>query len=197
VSFPTLATLGWSTHVRPKFGTDIADHVSGRSVRRPRYASAYYDVELTYDVLRSDAAHLEMQAIAGFFEQMTGAATPFWLAPPGLSTITGQIVGVGDGSTTVFPLVRSFGAYAEPVAGTSGVGAVYENGVAISGSLYAVTAGYAPAIVFATAPAAGVVVSADFGALWLCRFAEDVADLEEFMAMLFTLGVVKLTTVRP
>jgi hypothetical protein len=28
-SFPTLATLGWSTHVRPKFGTDVADHASG------------------------------------------------------------------------------------------------------------------------------------------------------------------------
>jgi hypothetical protein len=196
-SFPTLATLGWSTHVRPKFGTDIADHVSGRSVRRPRHATAYYDVELTYDVLRSDAAHLELQAIAGFFEQMSGAATPFWLAPPGLSSVTGQILGVGDGSTTVFPLVRSFGTYVEPVAGTSGVSAVYENGVALSTSLYSVTSGYAPAVQFVSAPASGVVISADFGALWLCRFAEDALDFEEFMAMLFTLGVVKLMTVRP
>ncbi len=124
-SFPALATLGWSTHVRPRFGTDIADHVSGRSSRRPRYASAYYDVELTYEVLRSDAALLEMQAIAGFFEQMSGAATPFWIAPPGLSEVAGQILGVGDGATTTFALVRSFGTYTEPVAGTSGVAAVY------------------------------------------------------------------------
>ncbi len=196
-SFPTLATTGWSTHVRPKFGTDITDHVSGRSVRRPRYAAAYYDVELTYDVLRSDAAHLEMQAIAGFFEQMSGAATPFWIAPPGLSNVTGQILGVGDGSTIVFPLVRSFGTYAEPVAGTSGVAAAYENGVAISSSLYSVTSGYAPQIVFATAPAAGVVVAADFDVLWLCRFAEDLADLEEFMTMLWAFRTVKLQTVRP
>ena len=33
-TFPTLATLGWSTHVRPRFATDVADHVSGRSTRR-------------------------------------------------------------------------------------------------------------------------------------------------------------------
>ena len=196
-SFPTLATTGWSTHVRPKFGTDIADHVSGRSSRRSRYASAYYDVELTYDLLRSDAAHLELQAIAGFFEQMNGAAAPFWIAPPELSSVTGQILGLGDGSTTIFPLVRSFGTYAEPVAGTSGVTAVYENGVAISSSLYCVTSGYAPQIVFGAAPASGIAVSADFGVLWLCRFAEDIADLEEFMAMLWACRAVKLQTARP
>jgi len=138
-----------------------------------------------------------MQAIAGFFEQISGAATPFWVAPPGLSNVTGQILGVGHGSTTTFPLARSFGTYAEPAAGTSGVSAAYENGVALSGSLWSVTSGYAPQIVFATAPAAGVVVSADFGVLWLCRFADDALDFEEFMAMLFTLGVVKLTTVTP
>ncbi len=30
-------------------------------------------------------------------------------------------------------------------------------------------------------------MTADFGFLWLCRFAEDVQDFEEFMAMLWTL----------
>ncbi len=195
-SFPTLATLGWSTIVRPKFGTDLADHASGRSTRRARYAVANYELELTYDVLRSDAAHLEMQAIAGFFLEASGAATPFWLAPPGLSVAQGQALGVGDGSTTRFPLARSFGAYVEPVAGTSGVDAVYLNGAAAPASTWSLSTGIPPAIVFAAAPAAGVLVSADFGVLWLCRFADDALDLEEFMAMLFTLGVVKITTVR-
>ncbi len=147
-------------------------------------------------MLRSDAAHLEMQTIAGFFEQTTGAATPFWLAPPGLSTAQGQILGVADGATTSFPLVRSFGAYVEPVTGTSGVGAVYLNGAPAPASAWSLAGSVRPAIVFAAAPGAGVVVSADFGVLWLCRFADDTLDFEEFMAMLFTLGVVKLTTVR-
>ena len=65
------------------------------------------------------------------------------------------------------------------------------------GASWSVTSGYAPTIAFASAPDAGVVVSADFGVLWLCRFADDALDFEEFMAMLFTLGIVKLTTVRP
>ena len=68
---------------------------------------------------------------------------------------------------------------------------VYLNGVAqLSG--WTVSSGYAPAITFASPPAAGVAVTADFGVLWLCRFAEDVQDLEEFMTMLFALRTLKL-----
>jgi hypothetical protein len=196
-SFPALATLGWSTHVRPRFATDVAEHVGGRSTRRARYAAAYYDVELVYDMLRADTADAELQAIAGFFEQMAGAAMPFWLAPPGLASVTGQMVGTGDGATASFALVRSIGSYSEPVAGTSGVSAIYSDGVTVPTSNYSVTAGYAPQIVFAAPPAVGTEISADFGVLWLCRFTEDVADLENFMAMLWAFRTVRLQTVRP
>jgi uncharacterized protein (TIGR02217 family) len=196
-SFPALATLGWSSQIRAGFGTDQADHVSGRSSRRARFAAPRYDIALTYDVLRSDAAYLEMQQIAGFFEEASGAATPFWIAPPGRSIVTEQSLGVGDGVTATFPLVRAIGAYTETVAGTSGVAAAYLNGVAQPATAWSLASGGAPAIVFATPPRRGAAVSADFGALWLCRFADDGLDLEEFMTMLFTLGVVKLTTVKP
>jgi uncharacterized protein (TIGR02217 family) len=193
-TFPMLATLGWSTHVKPRFSTDVAEHVSGRSVRRSAYAAAYYDVELTYDVLRSAAAYAEMQAVAGFFAEVAGQDEPFWLAPPGIASVTGQALGTGDGSTMVFALQRSWGpSYVEPVYGASGVSAVYLNGVP-QGSGWSVSPGYGAAVTFATAPGAGVAISADFGALWLCRFAEDVLDFEEFMAMLFELQIVKLRT---
>jgi uncharacterized protein (TIGR02217 family) len=196
-SFPALETLGWSTHVMPRFATDVADHVSGRSSRRSRYAAAFYDIELTYEVLRGDAAYLELQAIAGFFATMLGQDAPFWLAPPGDAQITGQMLGTGDGETTDFPLVRGYGTYSEMIAGTFGVSAVIVNGAAVAPADYSVTSGYAPAIVFASAPASGATIAADFGLLWLCRFSEDVLDFEEFMAMLFELKTVKLQTVRP
>jgi uncharacterized protein (TIGR02217 family) len=196
-SFPALTTLSWATHVRPRFATDVVGRLSGRASRRPRYATALYDLELTYEALRSDAAHLELQTIVGLFAARQGRNEPFWLAPPGLAQVFGQLLGVGDGATTSFPLVRTFGTYAEPVAGTSGVSVAYIGGVAAAPSSYSVTAGYAPAIVFATPPPAGAAVAADFGVLWLCRFSEDVLDLEEFMAMLFELRMLRLQTVRP
>lgn len=195
-TLPLLATQGWSVHVTPRFATDIGEHVGGRGSRRARRAKAIYDIELTYDILRADGAHLELQTFAGFFATVGGADAPFWIAPPGLSAMAGQTLGVGDGATTRFALARSFGGYSEPVAGTSGVTAVYLDGVAQT-SGWSLSPGYGPAIVFATAPSAGVAVTADFRALWLCRFAADIADFENFQSMLWNFRTVKLQTVRP
>jgi uncharacterized protein (TIGR02217 family) len=128
---------------------------------------------------------------------MQGQNAPFWLSPPGEAEALGQLLGIGDGATTDFQLVRSFGIYSEPVAGTSGVSAVYVNGLPASPADYSVTEGFAPTIIFANPPASGATITADFSLLWLCRFSEDVLDFEEFMAMLFELGVVKLQTVSP
>lgn len=198
-NFPLLAlgpTLAWSAHIKPKFKTEIGQHVSGRETRTQRFANPYFDIDLTYDLLRADTAHLELQAIAGFFEQASGQATPFWLEPPGLSAVIGQPIGVGDGSQTVFPLVASIGSYTGPVYGTSSVAAVYLNGVAQPNG-WSVSSEYLPEITFTSAPGAGVGIAADFGILWLCRFAEDVQDFEEFMTMLWALRTVRLVTVRP
>lgn len=195
-TFPTLTTLAWSTHLRPKFSTLIAAHVSGRETRAQHTANPYFHLELTYEALRSAAAEEELQAIAGFFEQASGADEPFWVGPPGLSAIAGQAIGTGDGATTVFPLVASIGGYSGPVFGTSGVSAAYLDGVSLP-SEWTASAGYLPAITFASAPGDGVAITADFGVLWLCRFAEDIQDFEEFMTMLWALRTLRLSTVRP
>ncbi|HLH49740.1 MAG TPA: glycoside hydrolase TIM-barrel-like domain-containing protein, partial [Roseiarcus sp.] len=196
-TFPSLAALGWSTHVKPRFATLIAGRASGRSSRRPLYAAALYDIELSYDLLRGNAAHREMQEIAGFFAASAGRSEPFWLAPPGLAEVSGQTLGTGDGAKTIFPLVRSLGTYVEQVAATSGVAAVSINGAVAPSAQYSVTSGYGPSIVFAAPPPAGAAIAADFGLLWLCRFSDDALDLDEFMTMLFELGLVKLQMVRP
>ena len=195
-TFPAIATLGASSSIKPRFSSQIIDHVSGRSTRRALYAAALYEIVLSFDFLRSDAVNLEMQGIAGFFTQMQGQASPFWLAPPGLTGVSGQVLGIGDGVTTNFPLVRTSGVYSEPVAGTSGVAAVYNNRIVAPRANWSVSGAWRPAIVFSTAPASGSIVTADFAQLWLCRFAQDIVDLEEFMAMLFTLKTVTLQTVR-
>ncbi len=195
-TFPGLSTLGWSVNITPRFSTGVAGHVSGRETRSIARAWPLFDIELTYELLRTAAAYEEFRTIAGFFEEMGGADQPFWIAPPGLSAITGQAIGTGDGSTTVFPLVASLGPLTGPVYGTSGVSAIYLDGVS-QGSGWTVSSGYAPTVAFATAPAAGVAISVDFGVLWLCRFADDVVEFEQFMTQLFALKTLNLQTVRP
>ena len=83
-TFPTIATLGWSVHAKPRFSTEVAARVSGRETRRAAVVAPLYDFELTFEVLRGDPAHQEMQAVVSFFEQMGGAATPFWFTAPNL-----------------------------------------------------------------------------------------------------------------
>ena len=46
--------------------------MSGRETRTQQFANPYFDIELTYDVLRADAMLAELQAIAGFFAQAGG-----------------------------------------------------------------------------------------------------------------------------
>ena len=132
----------------------MAQRASGREFRRACYAVPYFDIELTYQFLRSNAADLELQAIAGFFAEMAGKANPFWVAAPGLSAVTGQAIGTGDGTTMSFPLLATIGGATVPVYGTSGVSAVYLNGVPQAAG-WTVSAGYAPAVIFAAAPAGG------------------------------------------
>jgi hypothetical protein len=92
--------------------------------------------------------------------------------------------------------VASIGSYTGPLYGTSSVAAVYLNGVTQPHG-WSVSSGYLPEITFTSAPGVGVGIAADFSILWLCRFAEDVQDFEEFMTMLWALRTVRLVTVRP
>ena len=148
-------------------------------------------------MLRSDAAHLEMQAIAGFYASMGGRATPFWFAPPNLSNVTGQLLGQGDGTTTSYRFTLTIGERfdrgrrrLQRLRRLSRRRPAAHDGWSFSSA-------YPPTVTFVSAPPAGAVVSADFGALWLCRFADDALDFEEFMTMLFELRTLRLTAVRP
>ena len=98
--------------------------------------------------------------LAGFFTAMQGCKDPFWLAPPGDNEALAQMLGAGDGVTTRFPLVRSFGPYREPVQGIASVRTIYVNGAATPASDYSVASGYAPTIVFITPPAPDVLKDA-------------------------------------
>ena len=194
-TFPALLGQGWSSVIRPKFATQTHDRASGKSSRRTKMRWPLYEIELTFDFLRSDATQ-ELQQIAGFFAAQQGQAQPFWLAPPGLAAMTGQLLGTGDGATTTFPLLRTTGAFTEPLAGVSNVGAVYVAGSALPSAGWSVSTGYKPALTLASAPPAGASVTMDASALWLCRFNDDALSLEQFAYNLFRSKRVKLTTVK-
>ncbi len=133
---------------RPRLGPrDAAGALRRRALRRRA------DLRRCCAPIRST---LELQAIAGFFAEVGGAATPFWLAPPGLAEVSRADPRRRRRRDDHIRAVRRRSApMSEPVAGTSGVSAVYLNGAALPSSAWSLAGGYAPAIAFAAAPAAG------------------------------------------
>lgn len=198
-SFPQLAGQGWSVHKRPTFSTRVASHVSGREVRQALYANTLYEFELTFDGLASDADHPgvgtnSLQALMGFYLQSAGQFGTFLYTDPTDDAATGQGIGTGDGAATAFTFLRTLGGHIEPVSWVTSVENVYLNGTAS-------TIGWSLAqpnmLNFASAPAAGAVVTADFTHAFVCRFLDDQNDFEEFMSGLWTVQSLKFRSVKP
>jgi uncharacterized protein (TIGR02217 family) len=195
-TFPTLPTLGWSASLSPVFATGTALHVSGREVRVAKHVSPRWQIELSYDVMRMTAANAELQDIVGFFAQCLGENAAFYFAPPALSPALGQTLGVGDGTTAAFGFAVSIGSYLLVPANVGPVSAVYLDGVAQAGGCSVDAVPFAACVTFASPPAAGAIIAADFDWSLLCRFDDDSEDVEEFMAALYALQSLKLRTVR-
>ena len=196
-ALPFLPGLGWSVHRRPTFDTIVAPHASGAEVRLALWQNCLWEFELTYDALASNAAYPgvwtnTLQTLMGFYLARGGARGTFLFIDPDFNSMTDQGIGAGDGMTVAFSFVRTFGGQVEPVGWVTAVAAVYLAGAPV-------TSGWTVSgntITFATPPASGVVVSADFSYGFVCRFLEDTIDFEEFMDNLWQLKSLKFRQVR-
>ncbi|MBB6251706.1 DUF2460 domain-containing protein [Nitrospirillum iridis] len=190
--YPALAGLGYSVTKKPTWSTKIATAASGRETRMAFWSAPIWEFQLTYDFLRDTATANELKTLLGFYLQMQGAFTPFLFQDPDDYQATGQTIAVGNGASTNFTLVRTFGGYVEPVGGMVGAVTLYVNGVrqtsgfSVDGSL----------LTFTSAPANGAVISADFTYGFLCRFKDDGLEFEKFAAQLWQTKEVGLISVR-
>ena len=198
-TFPQLAGQGWSVHKRPSFSTRIASHVSGREVREALYAVSLYEFELTFDALASSGAGpygtvgaTSLQTLLGFVLQCQGQFGTFLYVDPTDNAVVGQQIGVGDGVTTTFTLVRTIGGFIEPASYVTQV-----NAVTVAGAATANWSLATPNILtFAVAPAAGAIVGASFAYAFLCRFLDDTQDFENVMSGLWRVATLKFRSVR-
>lgn len=182
--FPALAGLGWSVKRAPLWKTRAQQAISGKETRLADWSYPAWRWELTFDFLRATPAASEFQSLAGFFNQCQGAFGTFLYTDVDDNAVLGQSLGVGDGVTTAFQLVRSFGGFIEPVLAPNVVSTVYLSGIAQSPSAYSVSAATG-LLTFTAAPISGAAIAADFSYYFRCRFAEDTVDFEKFMATLY------------
>jgi uncharacterized protein (TIGR02217 family) len=173
---------GWPVTRTPVFDTVVQQAISGKETRIARQTYPRWKWELTMNVLRSGAAYssTEFQYLAGFFEQRLGQFDTFLYQDPDDNSVTGQPIGTGNGATSFFQLVRSFGGFVEPVLAPNAVSAIYLNSVSIP------QAGY-------SAPTSGALTQTSGGSLgvttyyvkstWITNSGETLPSAETNLAV--------------
>ena len=192
--YPTLPGLAWSSRRTPLWRTTVQTTPSGREWRTSPMSSPRYRYTLTYEFLRSTAAYPHLQTLLGFFNSRRGGYDSFLFSDPDDRTVTAQAFGTGDGVSTQWQLVRTLGGFVEPVYALDGAANIYRDGALVASG---VTVSADGAVTFASAPAAGVVLTWTGAYYWRCRFEDDELEFEQFLAKLWKTGQVMLLTVKP
>lgn len=170
-NFPAEALVGATGFIERR--TDIVGLASGAEVRRSRWAHARRSWQINTGALTTE----EAQTLIVFFEARQGRRFAFRFRDPldyrsgsGDVSPTDQILGLGDGSTTLFPLRKMYGeterSVTLPIAGSVRValnGQEQINGWSVTDA----------GVLFSSAPASGVQVSAGFLFDVPVRFGED------------------------
>src|SRR5262249_49619204 len=148
-----------------------------------------------FDFLRSAPSYAEWQSLLSFFDLRQGLFDSWLYTDADDNAVTDQPVGSGDGSTTVFQLVRTLGTYVAPIIAPNAITSIKIAGVVQSGGSYSVNANTGQ-ITFTTAPASGAAVTATYSYYFRCRFFEDSMDLEKFMSQLWLAKSVKFISLK-
>lgn len=185
VRFPT--DIAFGSRGGPRRKTVIAMSGSGHEHRNAQWSDSKREYNAGYGVKNMDDIH----AIASFFEERRGMLHGFrWKdkfdfrsSPPRQTpAYTDQVIGTGDGSTTIFQLIKTYGStfapysrdIVKPVNGTVLIGV---NGVDTLGSGWTVdtTTGL---ITFSSAPTSGHEITAGYEFDVPVRFNTDYLEID-------------------
>jgi uncharacterized protein (TIGR02217 family) len=201
--FPALPGLAWSVTKSPTFQTRIQRAVSGRELRALDYPFPLWQFTLVFDLLRDKpaAGYDELRTLMGFYMLCQGAFGTFLFADPSDDSVTGQQIGTGDATTTVFQLQRTMGAalpgggFPEPIVAPNVVEAIYLDGIVQNPAGYSVDPNTG-LVTFSTAPRGGLIIAVDYSYYFRCRFIDDSYAFENFMYQLWQLKKLTFISVR-
>lgn len=118
--FPTLQGRAWGFKKNPEFDTAIRPSVSGRETRNAFRQYPIWQFEMVYEFLRDDNiangyTYSDLRTLQGFFLQMQGAFGAFLFHDRDDYHVAQGVIATGDAVTSIFPFVRNFGGFSEPV----------------------------------------------------------------------------------
>jgi hypothetical protein len=173
----SLPGLTWSVFKTPTWSRRVQRSVSGREASLQDYAEPIWNFRLAFSYLRDrpvgDVAS-ELDVLVSFYNEMLRSDDTFLFPDPSYADVDDAVIGTGDGATVTFALGRAL----TPAAVTpNALADVSLNGTLVRG--YSVDVAGAT-ITFVSPPPVGVVVVANFVFYYVCRFADDSLELEEF-----------------
>lgn len=188
------AALAYGAQGGPGFSTDVVLTADGQESRNVNWAEA----RCRWDVGSMHRSKAEIEVLIAFFHAAAQGQEGLFLFCDFTDDTFDNPIGVGDGVTTTFPLVKRYatGAYAStrrlthPVEGTI---AVALDGALASAFVLDYTTGV---IEFIAPPGAGVVVSAAGEFEVLCRFAQDVLPVTRVAPDAYSCGQMEIVEVR-
>lgn len=189
--YPTLPGLTPKVSRTAVWESTIKGTASGREYAGAIMTSPRYRYRLEYEFLRDAVAFGELATLVGFFNARRGRVDSFLFTDPTDNAVAEQSFGTGDGSTTLFQLVRTYGGNVEPVYDPV-ITSILVNGVAVG-----YTQNNTGGITFNTAPAAAATITWTGSFYWRCRFTDDTLTAEQFMAELWSAKAVSFITRRP
>ena len=175
--------LGRSTAVAPEFSTSVTVTASGHERRN----SLWSDARMHFDVGPGIRSENELSELIAFFRARRGAARGFRISDPfdnssngmtGTPTMLDQVIGIGDGLSADFRLIKSYGSGSDPQVRPITRPRAETLLVSVDGELTnAWTLGPAGLLSFVQAPAEGAEIRAGFLFDVPVRFAEDRIDV--------------------
>lgn len=201
--FPNnLLGLSFGTKKTPIWQTQVRQAANGKEVRKTNWTYPRYKFQLSYEFLR-DNVNAEYQTLVGFCNSMQGQFGAFVFNDIDDYTVTDQAIGVGDGSTLEFPLVRAYGGYIEPVQYAAAITNVKKNGVTLTHvtdweevTIGTGWGGGVNAIGLTVAPAIGDIITASFSYYYVCRFTQDEFEFSKMMQNFFELPQIEFESVK-
>jgi uncharacterized protein (TIGR02217 family) len=197
--FPVLLGIKFDNKRTPVWSTKTHKSVSGKQQRAAMWSYPVWKYSLSYEVLRADTAHQELQTLVGFFLEHQGAFDSWLYSDPSDNTVVGQSIGIGNGSTTAFQLVRTYGAngntFAEPMTAINGTPVIKVSGVTkTAGVDYTINS--TGLVTFTSAPASSAPITADFSYYFRCHFTADELEFNQFMYQLWEAQTVEFETLK-
>ena len=192
--FPQLAGLDWQSSKAAQFNSKVMTSVNGRELRASYQAVPVYKIKLSYSFLRESQGRDELRQLEGFFLARRGSFDSFLLAMPDDSVLSGERVGVSNGTQTVYQAVRTIGPVVVPLSHVDSTGASVEALMyADDGSnamwssdgatmwLQDATVSSSGVVALSVAPKAGKVILLSCTYYYRCRFKDDSQEYENFM----------------